>query len=231
MLKVCDIHYAYGKKQVLGGAAFEAAMGECIGIAGMNGSGKSTLLSIIAGARRTDSGQCLFEDQDALQNPRLFARYVGYVPQDNPLIEELTVKDNLLLWYGGKKQLDRELAQGFLTVLEIEDLLKTPVGRLSGGQKKRVSIGCAMASHPKVLIMDEPGAALDLICKAQIQRYLQTFLALKGTIVLSTHEEAELDLCRRLYVLKQGKLCEVAPELRGGELMKAMILDTRKKEA
>lgn len=74
--------------------------------------------------------------------------------------------------------------------------------------KKRVSIGIAMAGMPPVLLMDEPSAALDLICKEDIRRYLLVYLERKGTVVLTTHEESELSLCSKLYIMKDGRLYE-----------------------
>jgi ABC-type multidrug transport system ATPase subunit len=144
----------------------------------------------------------------------------GYVPQENPLIPELTVYDNLRLWYPDKKQLQQELAQGFLSLLGIAEYLTKTVNKLSGGMKKRVSIGIAMAGLPPVLLLDEPSAALDLICKEDIRKYLKAYLKRKGTVVLTTHEESELDLCDKLYVLKDGKLFEIDRTLRGAELVR-----------
>ena len=142
----------------------------------------------------------------------------GYVPQENPLIPELSVYDNLRLWYPDRTELKKELQEGFLQLLGIGDFVKKPVRKLSGGMKKRVSIGIALAGMPPVLILDEPSAALDLVCKEDIKRYLQIYLEKKGTVVITTHEESELSLCDRLYVMKDGRLFPVDRELRGTAL-------------
>lgn len=84
--------------------------------------------------------------------------------------------------------------------------------------KKRVSIGIAMAGMPPVLLMDEPSAALDLLCKEDIRKYLQVYLERKGTVVITTHEESELALCDKLYVMKDGRLQQVDNSLRGAAL-------------
>lgn len=138
----------------------------------------------------------------------------GYVPQENPLISELSVYDNLRLWYPDKAELTKELEEGFLRILGIPDFLKMSVSKISIGMKKRVSIGIALSGMPPVLILDEPSAALDLVCKEDIKRYLQIYLERKGTVVITTHEESELSLCSRLYIMKDGKLTEVDKELR-----------------
>ena len=131
---------------------------------------------------------------------------------------ELSVYDNLRLWYPDKAELAQELEEGFLQILGIPSFLKVPVSKLSGGMKKRVSIGIALSGMPPVLILDEPSAALDLVCKEDIRRYLQIYLERKGTVVITTHEESELSLCGSLYVMKDGKLAEVDRTLRGKEL-------------
>ncbi len=146
-------------------------------------------------------------------------KMTGYVPQENPLIPELTVYDNLRLWYPDRKLLQQELEQGFLSLLGVGEFSEKQVSRLSGGMKKRVSIGIAMAGMPPVLLLDEPSAALDLVCKEDIRKYLQVYLERKGTVVITTHEESELDLCSKLYVMKDGRLKETDRELRGGALV------------
>lgn len=220
MIKVKGITYSYGKKQVLDGVSLTAAQGDCVAVAGANGCGKSTLLSLLAGALRPQNGEIFYGGQDARREKDVFQRMVGYVPQDNPLFEELTVRDNLRLWYSASPySMEQDLGSGLLSVLKLSDLLPRKVSQLSGGMKKRVSIGCALAAHPPVLILDEPSAALDLICKEDIRQYLTMYLKQKGTILITTHEEAELNLCSRLYILKKGKLVERDPKLRGDALL------------
>ncbi len=115
--------------------------------------------------------------------------------------------------------LAQELEQGFLSLLGIGAYKDKQAGRLSGGMKKRVSIGIAMAGMPPILLLDEPGAALDLVCKEDIRRYLQTYLERKGTVVITTHEESELDLCHKIYVMKDGQLLQTDNRLRGAALV------------
>lgn len=203
---------------MLQGISLNAERGECIGIVGPNGCGKSTLLSVMAGVLKPLSGRLYYSGKNALENRVVFQKMTGYVPQENPLMPELSVYDNLRLWYPDKAELAKELEEGFLQILGIPSFLKVPVSKLSGGMKKRVSIGIALSGMPPVLILDEPSAALDLVCKEDIRRYLQIYLERKGTVVITTHEESELSLCGSLYVMKDGKLAEVDRTLRGKEL-------------
>lgn len=227
MITVTDITSAYGRKQILRGVSFTAQRGECIGIVGANGCGKSTLLSVLAGTLKPSVGQVLYYGRKAWSDEgtgrmrgdrEVIRKMTGYVPQENPLIPELSVYDNLRLWYPDKRTLQQEMEQGFLHLLGIGEFHKKQVSKLSGGMKKRVSIGIAMAGMPPVLLMDEPSAALDLLCKEDIRRYLQVYLERKGTVVITTHEESELALCDKLYVMKDGRLRQVDSGLRGEAL-------------
>ena len=218
MIEIENLISAYGRKKVLQGVTFSGERGECIGIIGPNGCGKSTLLSAMAGVLRPLSGTIRYYGKDALQNRVVFQKMTGYVPQENPLMPELSVYDNLRLWYPDKAELEKELEQGFLQILGIPEFVGKTVSKLSGGMKKRVSIGIALSGMPPVLILDEPSAALDLVCKEDIKRYLQIYLERKGTVVITTHEESELSLCNSLYVMKDGKLVQVDKSLRGSAL-------------
>ena len=174
MLRASGICKSYGKRRIIEQAEFFAGRGSCVGGVGANGCGKTTLLSILAGTRKADRGSVMIDGEEALGQPSVFARNVAYVPQENPLMEELTVRDNLLLWHrGNKKQMNEDLKTGCAALFVIPAMLGMRAGKLSGGMKKRLSIACALSGNAPVLIMDEPGAALDLECKESIRQYLK----------------------------------------------------------
>ncbi len=204
-IEIQHITKSFRKKAVLRDIQLTASGGQCIGILGSNGSGKSTLLSILAGVQEADSGAFLCDGQNLLTNAKRRAALVGYVPQGTPLVEELTAWDNLRLWYN-KPALKQELTDGVLAMLGIGEFIKTPVCKLSGGMKKRLSIGCAMAKRPPILLLDEPTAALDLVCKQSIAQYLQRYKRSGGLLLLTTHDVLELTLCDAWYLVKDGVL-------------------------
>lgn len=204
-IKIEHIAKRYGRKQVLTDVCLEAQEGSCIGILGSNGSGKSTFLSILAGVTRCNGGEFFCDGQPLLSQPKKRSELVGYVPQGTPLMEELSARDNLLLWYS-RQEMKQSLEDGVLHLLGIGEFLHVPVSKMSGGMKKRLSIGCAMAKHPPILLLDEPTAALDLACKEEIFRWLQQYKAQGGILLLTTHDAMELDLCDRWYILKEGVL-------------------------
>lgn len=217
-LQAVNIASSYGRKKVLCGVNIAASAGQCVGIVGTNGCGKSTLLNILAGLRKADGGDIYFDGNPA-QGKQFFISYVGYVPQESNLIPELSVMDNLRLWYQDAEMLRQSLAQGFLQALGIDQMCRLKAGKLSGGMRKRVSIGCALAGNPPVLILDEPDAALDLPGKADIRKYLCMYKQMGGTILLATHDEIDLELCDRVFALNKGVSKEIDRTLRGGALL------------
>ena len=204
-IEIKGIRKHFRKKVPLRDVSLGATDGTCIGILGRNGSGKSTLLSILAGVQRCDAGSFCLDGRDLFADRRALADSVGYVPQGTLLLEELTAWDNLRFWYD-RDRLRDELQGGVLAMLGIPEFLRVPVSRMSGGMKKRLSIGCAVAGGPRILLLDEPTAALDLIAKERIAEYLRHFKAQGGILLLTTHDEQELSLCDTLFILKDGVL-------------------------
>lgn len=220
-IQIEHIQKRYRRTPVLTDVNLTASGGTCIGILGSNGCGKSTLLSVLAGVLNQDGGAFLCDGKDLFDQPALRKKLVGYVPQGTPLIEELSARDNLRLWYS-KDSMERELQSGVLKMLGVDEFLKTPVCKMSGGMKKRLSIGCAMAGRPPILLLDEPTAALDLVCKEQIARYLQSYKKSGGILLLTTHDATELSLCDRWYILKNGVLVPYHYTGDLGDLVKAL---------
>ena len=189
---------------MLKGASFDAPAGCVCGILGGNGSGKSTLLRILAGALRADAGSAALLE-DGAPAGKSVAAASAYVPQESPLMEELSALDNLRLWYG-KRALEESLESGYLADLGVGGFLRTRVDRLSGGMKKRLVIGCAMAKDPKILLLDEPTAALDLAAKDAVLSHFGRFCARGGIAVIATHDPLELALCTEWNILRGGVL-------------------------
>lgn len=204
-IEIKNISKAYGKKKILKNISLSVQSGQCIGILGTNGSGKSTLLTILAGIRRADTGSFVCDGVNLLTDDKKRYGLVGYVPQGTPLIEELSAYDNLLMWYT-KEEIKKELDGGILSVLGIDGFLKTAVHKMSGGMKKRLSIGCAVSRHPPILLLDEPMAALDIACKKNISDYLSAFKKSGGIVIIVTHDVLEMELCDEYYIVKNGEL-------------------------
>lgn len=197
----------YGHKQVLSALSLTAHAEDIIGIVGANGSGKSTMLSVLAGVQRATSGSFLLDECELFSNKKLLSASVGYVPQSTVLLEELSARDNLRLWYT-KRDLHAALQdeKSVVSLLGVQAFLDVAVFRMSGGMKKRLAIACALAKNPRVLLLDEPTAALDLPCKQKLYQFYKAFSAGGGILLLVTHDASELALCTQSFILQQGAL-------------------------
>lgn len=200
-IDIVGIKKKYGRKEILKGVDLSIPFSSCIGILGGNGSGKTTLLSILSGIIKADAGSFLCEGFDLLKDVKRRRFLVGIIPQRNPLIEELSCADNLRLWHD---RTDMDMVEK----LGVTKFLNKRVNELSEGMKKRLAIACAVSRHSKILLMDEPSAALDIVAKDVIYNYIREFVSDGGIVILVTHDEGELKLCDRQYILKDGILLE-----------------------
>ena len=223
-LELTNIKSAYGRHQVLTDVNLTVQKGQIIGIVGANGCGKSTLLQILAGLRLPDEGNIYLDGQQVKGSAgrSLLLRYTGYVPQESNLIPEISVGDNLFLWYRNKHKMKQELESGFLHTMGIDKMYGIKAEHLSGGMKKRVSIGCALADSPVILLLDEPNAALDLPGKEQLREYFLQYQKMGGTVILATHDEGDLEICDKVYVLRQGCISEIDRTLGGKKLVEKL---------
>lgn len=228
ILDLENISFSYGRKRVLCGVNLKVAEHEIIGILGDNGCGKSTLLGIMAGASKPKGGRLsingievysdslhgsgfsgFFGRQRLRRNhTREFKNNIGYVPQGNLLIPELSVRDNLRIYYGTDRLICAAIGDDLLKSFGIGDFINVKAGKLSGGMAKKASIACALAGSPRLLILDEPCAALDMSSKASIREYLRRYGEAGGSVVMTTHDEPDIGLCSRVYILKDCALNE-----------------------
>jgi len=203
VLELEKLQKSYRKNEVLQDVSITVKDGESVCFVGVNGAGKSTLLKIIVGALKPDAGTILWNGKAV--DGTFLSEHVGYVPQENPLFEDLTVKDNLELWYANDKaRLQKDLEDGWLFYFGMHKIYKKPVKKLSGGMKKRLSICCALAGDPDVLVMDEPGAALDLMAKNEILRLIKDFTRKGKSVIITSHEMSQTvdkvhDKCRGFF--------------------------------
>lgn len=194
------ISKAYHGKTILSDISFTGKSGDIIGLTGANGTGKTTLLKILSGVIRQDGGTFRLKGN------------VAYVPQDNTLFEDMTVMDNLHLAYseGAAAYLKSDIQTGIIHEFGIDEYLKHRVGKLSGGTKKKLSIICALCRlgrdaegkiKPGILLLDEPGASLDMTFKAEICDYFKSFAGGGGLVLIASHEGCEIDICTRIVKL------------------------------
>lgn len=222
MIEFKHIHKKY-KKIVLNDISFSIEKGECVGILGANGCGKSTLLAIISGLTKADKGEIIYNNTNLLRNKRLLNELIGFVPQYNPLIEELSVRDNLKLWLcANNLSLKNKDVNNIINRFGINEFIDKRVSQLSGGMKRRVSIAIALFSRPELLLLDEPATALDLPAKKEIRNYISDYIKNGGTVIMTTHDMSEISLCTRLLIIKNGKISQL-PTAVSQQQLEAML--------
>jgi ABC-2 type transport system ATP-binding protein len=207
LIEATDIEKSYGKQKVLSGVSFTLEEGHVMGILGPNGAGKTTLIKILALLARPDGGTLRIGGYDALRDIKLIRPYIGYVPQDVALFEDLTVRDNLLCWSGQSGAGARVQAERLIEELSLSSFASKKVSALSGGMKRRVNLAVAMLDGPKVLILDEPLVGVDIEQRQLINQCLKK-LAQSGVsmIIASHHAEEMMALADEFMVMKDGEI-------------------------
>ncbi|NOX08112.1 MAG: ABC transporter ATP-binding protein [Gammaproteobacteria bacterium] len=196
--------------QALDDIDFVINEGEFFGLLGMNGAGKSTLIHIMAGLLRASSGSIKVFGQDVVQDYRATRQMLGVVPQEIAYDPFFTVQEILHLQSGyfGFGQENHAWIGELLETLSLSDKADENISRLSGGMKRRVLIAQALVHHPRVIVLDEPTAGVDVDLRKALWEFSQRLHQQGHTVLLTTHylEEAE-HLCERIAILDQGHLC------------------------
>lgn len=193
---------SYGKTSYLKGIRLHVKKGSALAVVGENGAGKTTLLKILATAARPDCGELIIDGIDAISNPSGAREKIGYVPQGVALMQELSVRDNLVYWM---KHKDEHIYKRTLEMIGLQDVEKKRVSTLSGGMQRRLNIGASLVLRPSLLILDEPLAGVDSANRQKIISSLNEMKKNGVTIVFTSHyiEEMQL-LADELIVLKNG---------------------------
>jgi lipooligosaccharide transport system ATP-binding protein len=210
ILSVRGLVKSYDGRQVVNGATFEAAAGECFGILGPNGAGKTTTMRCCLGLTAPDAGGielCGYSIPSMARE----ARYrVGVVPQFDNLDPDFTVTENLVMWaryYEISKRAAQAMVPRLLELAGLEDRADARIDALSGGMKRRLTIARALVNDPDVLFLDEPTTGLDPQARHLVWDGLRRLAKEGKTLILTTHfmDEAER-LCDRLCIMDAGKI-------------------------
>ncbi|MGY1812883.1 ABC transporter ATP-binding protein [Blastococcus sp. SYSU D00820] len=207
---VTDLVVHRGARPVLPGLSCAVPAGRVTGLLGPSGSGKTTLLRAVVGVQRIRSGRVTVLGEPA-GSPALRSR-VGYVTQAPSVYADLTVRENArhfaALYGRGAREADAALAD-----VGLADAAGQLVADLSGGQRGRVSLACALVARPELLVLDEPTVGLDPVLRAELWERFGALAAAGTTLVVSSHVMDEARRCDRLLLLREGRLlADAAPQ-------------------
>lgn len=214
LLKAQGLCKTYGERRVVDNVCLEIGSGEIVGLLGPNGAGKTTSFYMVAGLVRPDVGSVMFAGKDVSGLPmHIRARLgMGYLPQEESIFRKLTVEENLMAILETRSDLSRkEKKEKMMELLErfhITKLQKSHAIQLSGGEKRRLTIARALASNPKLLMLDEPFAGVDPIAVQDIQNIVASLRETDGlSILITDHNVREtLGIVDRAYILFEGKV-------------------------
>jgi ABC-2 type transport system ATP-binding protein len=207
ILEVQNLTKRYQSVTAVNNVSFRIYPGEVFGLLGPNGAGKTTTLECMEGLRRPTSGTILVDGLHPIKDRHLVRRVLGVQLQTAALPEMMLVKEAMaLICAAHDVQPRQDLLHGF----GLDDLKMKQYGTLSTGQKRKLQLALALASSPKIVVLDEPTAGVDVQGRAQLHEEIRALKAVGVTLILATHDMAEAEmLCDRIAILIGGKLATV----------------------
>lgn len=217
MIQIQNLNKSYGNIQAVQDLSLRVPEGSLFAFLGVNGAGKSTTIHILCGQLRKDSGKIYVDGSDLDQDVERIKSCIGVVFQNSVLDSALSVWDNLqsrAALYGISGQIFRQKLQELAELLEFTDLLKRPVGKLSGGQRRRIDIARALLHEPKILILDEPTTGLDPQTRRLIWNVIAQLRREKNiTVFLTTHYMEETADADHVVILDGGRVAAAGSPL------------------
>jgi len=217
VVQVRGVGRSFGGKTVLDGIDLSVSRAEIFGLLGPSGAGKTTLVKMIAGIDRAEKGEIRVWNECM---PKLaMMRRIGYMGQSDALYGELTGRENLDFFaslYGLKGAARKRRIEETAALVNLKDDLKKQVLKYSGGMKRRLSLAAALLHEPELLILDEPTVGIDPVLRQSIWAELERLSRGGTTILVTTHVMDEAYRCRRLGMIREGRLIAVGSP---GELM------------
>ena len=208
MLEIKKLYKDYGNHVAVDGIDLKIQKGQIYGILGPNGAGKSTTIGMICGLVKKTSGEVIYEEET--NKIRKWKENIGIVPQDFALYWDLTAEENISFFcslYGFKGQDLKDRTTKTLAFVGLTDVRSKKASEFSGGMKRRLNIGCAIAHSPKLIIMDEPTVGIDPQSRNHI---LESVLKLRdegATIIYTSHYMQEVDdICDRIAIIDKGHI-------------------------
>ena len=227
IIKISHLNKSFGEVKAVNDLSFCVKKGELFAFLGVNGAGKSTTISILCGLQKKDSGSVQINGIETDKAGAQTKRMLGVVFQDSVLDKPLTVKENLMsraALYGITGNAFDKRLQELVGILDFDEFLNRPVGKLSGGQRRRIDIARALLHRPEILILDEPTTGLDPQTRQLIWNVIEKLQKTENmTVFLTTHymEEAE-QICTRIAIMDKGQQIAIGTK----DELKKMIKNT-----
>ncbi len=206
-IKVEGLTKRYGKIEALRGVDLTVPEGTVFGLVGPNGSGKTTLIKALVGALRPSGGEVGILSLNPLKDRAELRRQIGYMPQSPALYEDLSARGNVEFFGAAHRTPDLSKKTGeVLGFTELGGRVDDPVHTFSGGMKRRVSLACALVNRPRMLILDEPTAAVDPQLRSRLWKTFRQLASGGATLFVSTHLMDEAMLCDGISILRKGRI-------------------------
>ncbi len=197
----------YGRIHALRAVTMTVNEGEIFGLLGPNGAGKTTLIRLLTGSTRATGGSVRVLGLDPLRDARAVRRQLGYMPQAPALYEDLSPRDNIRFFARAHDlpSIETRIVE-LLVFSKLRERERDPVHTFSGGMKQRVSLACALAHRPRLLLLDEPTAGVDPRLRAEFWNHFRDLARGGAGLLISTHHMDEALLCDRLAILSDGRV-------------------------
>ena len=203
-IRAVDLVKRFGPVAAVDGMAFELAPGHIYGLLGPNGSGKTTLIRLLTGMTKATEGYAEVLGVRMPDRPNL-AR-IGYMTQGDGIYPALTAFENARFFAAAYGIEDEARITEALTLVDLADRRGSVAATLSGGQRRRLSLACALVHRPPVLFLDEPTVGVDPLLRVQFWGHFRALADAGTTIVVSSHVMDEADRCDELLFMRSGKV-------------------------
>ena len=209
-LQIDGVHKWFGSHQVLDGFSLNIEAGEIVGLLGPNGCGKSTVLNIVCQLLSCDAGQVRMMGEPINELGHRARALIGLCAQDCALYPDLLPAENLHFFarlYGLSDRLRQQRVAELMNSFGLEPFAATRVGKLSGGWRQRLHLAVSLVHRPKLLVLDEPTAAVDLLARMDLWRLIEGLRDSGTTILLTSHHLAEAErLCNSVALMRDGRV-------------------------
>jgi len=199
----------FGALRAVDGLSFAIEPGEIYGLVGPSGAGKTTLIRMLCGLTESTDGTVRLLGAPMPAGRRTVEHRFGYMPQERAVYRDLTVAENLLFFgrlYGMSRSRIRERTRQLLDLMRLEGHADQRADRLSGGEKQRLSLACALLHEPDALLLDEPTIGLDPALRREFWDHFHELNERGRTVLLSTHYLHEAEWCGRVGLMQRGRL-------------------------